>query len=597
MRALSNMSAAAAAAAGLAMAATPQAHADNPVTIEGADDEIRDAIEDLLPDRDEPASLFDAERIAEEAAARATAWLRSEGYYQGEAVPEAEENPLRARVRLTLGPRFRLGGATISYEDPPPAEEAQAGVTEAIKLAPLGAPARAAAVLGAESSAVAALESAGYPDAEAGQRRVIVDHADGTMTANYSFRSGERVRLGELRADPSEVLRPEFLNDVRNWDRGDLFSPEALARLRRDVAATGAVSRVSTRFEARPDEPGVRDVILEVAPARRRAVEFGAGYSTTEGVGVEAEWTWRNLTRRADTLELGFILSELQQRVTAELTRPHAAGIGRSVRYAASAGHEETEAYDRTGAAISASIDAARRLKRGVSYGVSLAADQYEDATGQSNAVTLSGFGELRGDTTGNPLDARDGDVMALRLEPAYSVGDANIAFVRATADFRTYESRGEDQDTTLAARARFGYVTALSGDDEDLPLDRRFYAGGGGSVRGYSYNSIYPEQRLLAAVTPGGLGLTEVSLEVRHRFDGDTLNGFFADNLGAVAFIDGGNAWDDLSEAASLKWGVGAGVRYDLGFAPLRIDIAVPLDGGPSDPDFALYVSLGQAF
>ena len=28
------------------------------------------------------------------------------------------------------------------------------------------------------------------------------------------------------------------------------------------------------------------------------------------------------------------------------------------------------------------------------------------------------------------------------------------------------------------------------------MPPDRRFYAGGGGSVRGYEYNSIYPLER-----------------------------------------------------------------------------------------------------
>jgi translocation and assembly module TamA len=41
----------------------------------------------------------------------------------------------------------------------------------------------------------------------------------------------------------------------------------------------------------------------------------------------------------------------------------------------------------------------------------------------------------------------------------------------------------------------------------------------------------------------------------------------------------------------------VGAGVRYDLGFAPLRFDVAVPLDPDEAGADYALYISLGQAF
>ncbi len=598
MRAFSNTSAAACAAVGLAMAAGPEhACAETPVAVEGADDSARDAIKALLPDRDAPTTLFDAERLSEEAAARALAWLRSEGYYEGAAEPDAEENPVRARVRVTLGPRFQFSGASIAYDAPEPAPEAIGRVTEAIKLAPLGRPARAADVLAAEAAAVSQLQASGYPDAEAGDRQVIVDHATDSMTANYRFRAGDRARLGVLRADPSDVLRPGFLEDVRNWRPGDLYTPEALARLRRDVGSTGAVARVSTRLEADPLQPGVRDVVLEIEAAKRHAFEFGAGYSTTEGVGVDAQWTWRNFTHRADTFTVETTLGELNQGVTVELTRPHAAGLGRAARFTATAERELTEAYDRTGLSLAASVDAETRLRYGVSYGVSLAADQYDDASGGSNAITLAGFAEMRRDTTGNPLDAREGDITELRIEPSVATGDASIGFLRATAEARTYESFGEDQRATFAARARLGYVAAIFGSDEDIPPDRRFYAGGGGSVRGYAYNSIYPEARKVTGATPGGQALTEISAEMRYRFDDHAFNGLFANNLGLAAFVDGGNAYDDLDDALSLKWGVGVGLRYNLGFAPLRVDLAVPLDPSDSDPDFALYVSLGQAF
>jgi translocation and assembly module TamA len=61
--------------------------------------------------------------------------------------------------------------------------------------------------------------------------------------------------------------------------------------------------------------------------------------------------------------------------------------------------------------------------------------------------------------------------------------------------------------------------------------------------------------------------------------------------------FIDGGTAYDDWSEAGDLSFGAGVGVRYDLGFAPLRVEFAVPLDDSESNDDFAVYISLGQAF
>ncbi len=150
------------------------------------------------------------------------------------------------------------------------------------------------------------------------------------------------------------------------------------------------------------------------------------------------------------------------------------------------------------------------------------------------------------------------------------------------------YESFAKDDRVTLAARLRAGWLEALAGAADDAPPDRRFYAGGGGSVRGYDYNSIYPRERDLLGLSPGGRGLLEGSLEARWRF---------GEHLGAAAFVDGGAAFDDWSDAGDLRLGVGIGARYDLGFAPLRVDIAFPLDDRDAAPDYALYISLGQAF
>jgi translocation and assembly module TamA len=583
--------------AALSTALGAQAQSSSPVAVDGADEGARDAIKALLPERDAPRTRFDAERLSEEAATRATAWMRAQGYYGGAALAQAEGEPPRARILVTLGPRFALTAPTLTFEGAEPAPDAQAAARAALAAAPEGAPARAQAVLDAEAAAVAALAAAGYADARALERRVVVDHATQRMDAALRVQAGERVRLGRVRAEPEELLRLGFLEDVTNWVPGEAYTPERVSRLRRDVAATGVVSRVTTRLEPRADDPGRRDVVLDLEAAPRHALELGGGYSTTEGVGVEAEWTRRNLTRRDDTLRVIVRAGEKLQQLGADLSRPHAVGLGRTLRFSADARREDTDAFEREGLALAASVDAAQRLRLAASYGVNLAADRFDDASGRSDAVTLSTFAELRRDTTGSLLDARDGDVAVLRIEPSYAAGDAGLGFVRATLEARTYEtSRDGAGRTTYAARARLGHVAAITGTDEDIPPDRRFYAGGGGSVRGYAFNSIFPEDRRSAGATPGGQYLIEVSAEARTRMSG-AFERWFDDRLGFAAFIDGGAAFDTWDEAADLKWGAGLGARYDLGFAPLRIDVAFPLDPGPDDLAAALYVSIGQAF
>jgi translocation and assembly module TamA len=575
--------------AGLGAIAPGAAWADSPVVIEGADEDTRRAVLDLLPDRDTPASLFDAERIAEEAAARAMAWLRSEGYYAAIVTPEASDDPPSARIIIEPGVRFRFAAPQLTFLDVTPASTAiEAATGAAGEFINAQAPARAEAVLNAEAAALLALQQAGFADASTGDRRVVVDHADNTLIPEFRFTAGSHSRLGQLRAEPPDLFRNNFIQDLRNWELGESYSPERLAQLRRDMTSTGAVSLVNTRLEP-PNAEGVRDVTLLVEPAKRNAYEVGLGYSTNEGFGVDLEWTRRNFTGRADSLTVGTTLAAQLQELNVRLARPHDVGRNYTTNYGVTLIAEDTEAYQRQGAAIYASVDAAPRMSFAQSYGLRLSADAVDDTgAGVTNAYALSAFWDVRRDTTGFSLDPRHGNILDLRIEPVISTGDADVTFVRALAEARAYDSWGRDDRVTLAGRVRVGQIEATSGSAEDIAPDRRFYAGGGGSVRGYDYNSIYPPERDALNLTPGGESLLETSVEARWRF---------TERWGAAVFADGGNAFDDWADAGDLRWGVGFGVRYDLGFAPLRVDLAFPLDDNETVADYALYISLGQAF
>lgn len=562
--------------------------ADTPVRIEGVGEDVREDIERILPDREPPQSLFDAERLAEEAAERTTQWLRAEGWYGAAVTPEADDEPLVARVKIEAGARFTFAAPELAYTGEAPDVVSAKLAADATASVRAGAPARAADVLAAEAAAVATLRENGYAEAKAGPRRVVVDHATSNVTTQFNIDAGPRVRLGDVRVEPADALRPGFVRDLPSWDRGDAFRPELLAVLRRDLASTGAFSIVSTKLADEPDADGARDVIVTLERAKRRVLEIGAGYSTTEGAGLDLEWTLRNYSHRADALVIKSTLAEQTQSLSAELTRPNAAGPGRAVRISAGVAHDNSGPFDRSGVYVSGAVDAARRLRFAMTYGVTASADWYNEAQGVENAYVLTGFADARRDETDSPLDARRGYLVQARLEPAVSTGDATVAFARATAQARYYATPRPDSRYTFAARTRIGWIEPLTGDARDLPLDRLFYAGGGGSVRGYDFNSIFPVTDTRIAQPPGGRALVETSAEVRARF---------TDRIGAALFVDGGNAFNDVEDATELRWGVGAGVRYDLGFAPLRVDVATPLDSRPGDPEVAIYVSIGQAF
>ncbi len=566
-------------------AAPARAQEPNPVSIEGVDSAMARAISMTLPARTAPQTVFDAESMAEEAAARAETWLRSEGYYGAVVRAIGEESPPRARIQITPGARFTFAEPVLHFSGAAPDEHALAVTKTALAPAKAGAPARAADVLSAEALAVTALQGAGYATAKALPRTAVVDHATGKMNVTYNFDAGVPAALGVARLEKPGVIKPEFLAKVPRWKPGDAYSPEKLTDLRRDLSSTSAFSRVNVKLADTPNDQGQRDVIVTLDPAKKRAIELGASYSTTEGAGLDTEWTRRNLTGNADQLTLAVTLAELDQKFTASLWKPHEIQPGRHLRYTIEASHEDTTAYTRLGGSIGVAVEADPNARRAILVGANFAVEDYGQAGGVGSAYILSGFISGKYDRSDSRFDPRKGYVLEGRVEPAISTGSATTAFVRTTGTARGYLSA--TSGLTLAARVSSGWVAPITGDESDLPLDRRFYAGGGGSVRGYEYKSIYPASTVLTE-PPGGQGLLETSLEARAHIKGP---------IGAVAFIDGGSAFNDFADAGDMRWGAGLGLRYNLGFAPLRIDVATPLNKRPGDPNVSFYVSIGQAF
>lgn len=562
------------------------ARAQSPVEILGvADEDRREAIRAILPDRDRPETLFDAERIAEEAAQKVRLWLRSEGYYGGAAVPIATPNPPRAAVEVDFGAPYLFAPPRAEYAGRAPPEEVQLRVREALATIAAGELARAEVVLAAEAAAVAALQAAGYPEAEAGERLAVVDHGDETMTVTLRLAPGRRAFLGEVRLAEGARLRQSYLDNLHDWERGEPYSPEEILTLRRDLTQTGAFEGVGVAL-AEEGEDGLSDVVVTLEPARPYQLSLGASFSTTEGGGATADFLIRNPTRRADSLTLTLTAAELQQRLAAVWRRPNALGRGRTLAILGEISRDDVLPFERQGVRFGAEFEPRDDVRLATSFGGEVAADIFDQAAGVENALVLSVFGAVRYDTTDSELDPRRGFILEAREAPSVSTGDASLLFSRTTASASAYTSPFGPR-FTLAGRLGFGWVQPLFGDADRLPLNRRFFAGGGGSVRGYEFRSIFPSAAPGTEEPPGGQGLLESTVEGRFRFSG---------RLGAAVFADSGAAFNNFGEIQPL-YGVGAGLRYDLGFGPLRIDFATALSDAPGAQDVAFYFSLGQAF
>ena len=190
-------------------------------------------------------------------------------------------------------------------------------------------------------------------------------------------------------------------------------------------------------------------------------------------------------------------------------------------------------------------------------------------------SLTYDGSDDLLNPTKGFRLGGR--------FSPELSFQDKTFGYAKVQVDGSIYQPMGEK--LVVAARARFG--TILGSTVDQIAPSRRFYAGGGASVRGYGYQAIGP--RFGVDNDPvGGKSLAEFSLEGRVRFG----------NFGVVPFIDAGNiSTTFLPRFRDLRIGTGLGLRYYSNFGPIRVDVGTPINPQSGDPKIAVYVSLGQAF
>ena len=184
-------------------------------------------------------------------------------------------------------------------------------------------------------------------------------------------------------------------------------------------------------------------------------------------------------------------------------------------------------------------------------------------------------------------LDPTEGFRLGVRLSPEVSrtLGSEHF-YLRGQVE-GTYYLQASDS-IVVAGRARFASIPGAP--VSAIAPSRRLYAGGGGSVRGYEYKGIGPRNSL--GDPRGGRSLTELSVEARIR------TGLFGGAFGIVPFIDAGTVGEDATPGFDeIKLGAGIGARYHTSFGPLRIDVGVPLNPGPNDPKFGVYVGLGQSF
>jgi translocation and assembly module TamA len=561
------------------------------VRYEGVKDDLRALIESVSRlktfENRSPPTVSGIERRAKSDMDNINEALRSEGYYDGHVsyAITGEQTPVRVTVTIDPGQEYVLTEFNVRYVDADRKERPKPEGAESV-MAPLGVRARAPTIVADEAQLIESLTRHGYPYAQAVDRKVVVDHRTRTVSVTLDVEPGPLGRFGDVTVEGLTTLKTKFVVRRTPWKTDDIYDADLLDEYRTKLATEGLFQSISVEKAAEPTADGHVPIEVSAVEAKHRSIGGTIGYSTSEHLGGTVFWENRNLLGNGQRLRITGEASELRQGVTGDFLVPDFLRFNQNLKVTAAALHENTDAYESTGASGLVALDRALAKNLRASLGVSTEVTQIKDDTGKELFQLFGSPATLRYDSRDNVLDAHKGVRAALSMTPYISFGNGHDIFLVSEFNGSVYFPITSDR-YILALRTRLGSITGSS--TERIPASKRFYAGGGGSIRGFNYQRVGP---LDANGDPvGGRSVAEVGAEIRARV---------SQAIGLVPFVEGGNVYDsvypDFSE--KFRWAAGLGVRYHTAVGPLRFDLAFPLNRRPGvDNHFEFYISIGQAF
>lgn len=523
--------------------------------------------------------------------------LASEGWYsprvRGRMVPSRDEADPRvtARINVTPGTRYKFSDITVKAD--PTIPEDLIAKNMALKV---GEPIVAARVQGAEAQIALALPQNGYPFAAVGQRDILLDRETGEGAYTLPVDVGPRGRFGKIVTSGDTAFDADHVAVLARFKEGELYDSRKVDDLRKAMVGTGLFSTVAVEPQKTDTDlgDGTESVQLNVRQdaGPPRTIAGSLGYAAGEGVTAQGSWTHRNMFPPEGAIIGSAVIGTQQQGLGATFRRSNAGKRDRTLELTAEAFHNDYDAYSaytgRLAARVSRDSTPIWQKRYTYAFGVELlgtAETSYNAASGERerNTYYIAGVnGQVGFDTSDSLLDPTKGFRVTTLVQPEATLNNGFDPYVRARIDGSAYFPATDS--LVLAGRVRFGTIQGV--DLVDVAPSRRLYAGGGGSVRGYSYQGLgeqAPDGKPI-----GGRSLNEASVEARYRFG----------NYGVVAFVDAGQAYrETMPQFNDLRYGVGIGGRFYTNFGPMRLDLATPIARRPGESRINIYLSIGQAF
>lgn len=477
------------------------------------------------------------------------------------------------------------------------------------------------------------------------------------MQVTDKITEGKQIFVDRVLVGGLVHTRPYVVERELQLHPGDPLSQNAMLDTQRRLYDLGIFNQADVAVENPDGEEDRKNVMVQVEEARRYTFTYGFGFEVQTGSEpgkvqpqggtgasprVSLDVTRLNFRGRGHSIVFKGRLGELQQRALLSYEVPRWLN------------HEELKLsvaflYDTTrdvrtftAERLEGSVQAEQKLSRITTllYRLSYRRVKVDPTTlaispaeipllSKPVRIAIPSITYLR-DTRDDPIESHKGAFTTFDAGVAANVLGSQASFTRFFFQNSSYYSFGKRHKYVLARSTRIGVEEPFSGTTAaTMPLPERFYAGGGGTHRGFAINQAGPRDPD-TGFPIGGDGLFLNNLEL--RLPPVTLP-WVGDNVSLVFFHDMGNVFTSGADIfpGLTRWSqplrdncrlltvsttcnfnynsnaIGGGIRYKTLIGPVRFDFGYNLnpplfpvrDQSRSEvlTHFNFYFSIGQTF
>ncbi|HLX24644.1 MAG TPA: outer membrane protein assembly factor BamA [Usitatibacter sp.] len=409
-----------------------------------------------------------------------------------------------------------------------------------------------------------------------------------------------RINISGNTKTQDEVIRRELRQLESSW-----YSLEKIARSKERLQRTAYFSDVNIETPAVPGTSDQVDVNVTVTERNTGSLNFGIGYSQAEKLTLQASISQANMLGTGNLVTVQVNSGSVDKVYSFSYLNPYYTVDGVSRGFDIFQRNVDTSslavaAYQTysTGAGIRFGLPVSEYNALNLAFTAEhtrLDIDQFAPPRYQEFVAEFGNATNTFRVNTSFSRDSRDsltwpthGWLNEIGLEVGLPPGD--LTYYRLTYQSQYFWTPERISFLTFMVNGELGYADGYK--DKPLPFFKNFYAGGVGSIRGFSVASLGPKDQ------NGDI------LGGNRRFIGNLemlfpMPGYKEKNVRLAGFVDGGNVWgpDDFIRWEDVRISVGIAVSWDSPVGPLRFSFANPVKKRPGDQIERFQFQLGKIF